>query len=135
VIAAPLTGTQTLITSYQVPNTSRFCFHSVVLSYANVAGPAPFAPWVPGDGNVTFSLTVNNSTRATDAAQGRPYKDYQSILFPLGDAVYGAWLIDPGEESILESRNVLSAFVTVEPAIIQGGYFTAILKGWIWPNS
>jgi predicted TIM-barrel fold metal-dependent hydrolase len=28
-----------------------------------------------------------------------------------------------------------SAYVTVDPAAIQGGFFTAIFRGWTWPNS
>jgi hypothetical protein len=135
VIPAPVTSARTLILAYQVPNTLRFCFHSVVLWYTNVAGPAPFSPWVPGDGSVEFSIRLNNSTNAADAAQGRPFKDYGSVLFPMGSPVMGAALIEPGELSIIESRDVLCAYVTVDPGAIQGGFFTAVFKGWTWPNS
>lgn len=129
-IRAPVDTAKTLILSYQVPNTYLFCLSSIVLWYSNTSGS--FLPWVPGDGSVAFNLEINNSGNVADASQARAFKDYGNVLFPLGSPIQGAWPISAGQHSVLNSREILSASVTVDPTAITDGYFTAIFKGWIW---
>lgn len=127
ILAAPLTSARAVLLSYRVPNTMRFVLDGLVLYYSG--------EWVPGDGSVSFSLSINNPAGVVDASQGRPFKDYANVLLPLGSPFdEGPWSIESGERSILESRDILTAAVVVNPLLITGGQFIAIFRGWLFPE-
>ena len=134
-ILAPVVGSvpplsnPTLILAYQVPNNYRFCLKGVLLVYTGVG-------WVPGDGNIVFSLTVNTPVGLT-AAAGIPFKDFQAVTIPLGSFAAGPWPIEPGELSILNSRDILRATVVTNTGVIGPGgnnLLTAIFVGYDWPE-
>lgn len=130
-VASPADNNPIEILSYQVPNNQRFVFRGLVLNFSN-----PNAVWTPGDGNVTFSVTINKPVGLA-TAQGQSYKDYGTVLVPLGSFTLGPWPIEPGELSLIDSRNVLRASVAINSLVIPSGspnLFTAIFAGWNIPE-
>ncbi len=131
VVASPVNNNPLLILSYQVENNRRFVFRGLVLNFSN-----PTGIWVPGDGNITFSVTVNKPV-GLNTAQGVPYKDYGNVTIPLGSFALGPWPIEPGELSTLESRSILRASVVINSLVIPPAtpnLFTAIFAGWNVPE-
>ena len=115
-----------VIAQYAVPLGFYFQLQSLVLNYYG-------AGWVPGDGNVAFSLDVNTS--GNPSAQGIPVKDYNPVLVPLG-SFQKPWPFLPGTESRFEPRDIVRAKVLTNPAFILPGpanRFAAGLVGWLYP--
>jgi hypothetical protein len=130
-VASPANNNPLQILSYQIPNNQRFVFRGMVLNFSN-----PNTVWTPGDGNITFSVTVNTPVGLV-AAQGTAFKDYGAVTIPLGSFTLGPWPIEPGELSILESRSILRASVVINSLVIPAGtpnLFTAIFTGWTIPE-
>jgi hypothetical protein len=133
-VSVPLEATETEVLAYTVPNNLLFC---PVYAVFQLAGSSA-AAWVAGDGNVSWSITVNTPAGST-SAQGYPYKDYGNVLWPLGSFAGGfPWPINPGEKSILNSRDVIRISVTVNSnAVIpqDSGQFVGAIIGHIWAAS
>jgi hypothetical protein len=112
--------------TYAVPLGFYFQLEFLVLNYFG-------GGWVPGDGNVIFSLDVNTS--GNPSAQGIPVKNYASVLVPLG-SFQKPWPFHPGVESAFSPRDILRAKVQTNPVAIPPGApnrFAAAFVGYLYP--
>jgi hypothetical protein len=121
---APLAGAgnQISVLSYTVPSGYQFCLAAVVLAY-NLGG------WSLGDMNWTID---KNTPLGIPALQSSVVQGFALVPCALGSVapLYSDFPLVRNE--LFEPEDVIQAKVWVSPDI-NGGFFTAIFKGWIWP--
>lgn len=116
-------GNQMSVLSYTVPSGFQFCLAAVVLAYQGGA-------YSLGDMNWTID---KNTPLDVPALQSSVVQGFALVNTPLGSIVpvYSEFPLIRNE--LFEPEDVIQAKVWVSANIAQNGFFTAILKGWIWP--
>jgi hypothetical protein len=120
-IVGPATTAPVIMVQYQVPNNCRAQLVGLVAVASAIAG------WVPGDGAVIFSVTIQRTPVPGLEAQGIAFPDLQSIPVPLGSLEHGPWRIPDAERVVLDSRWILRIWVTTDPLRITPGAATRFL--------
>jgi hypothetical protein len=127
-LATPADNLVHIIGTYAVPLGFWFQLDFLVLNYFG-------SGWVPGDGNVIFSLDINTSQNPNSSVQGIPVQFFNPILTPLG-SFEKPWKVLPTEFSRLAPRDILRAKVQTNPLAIPPGFpnrFAAAFVGHLEP--
>ena len=119
---APLVANQIVVGSYAVPSGYQFCLSHIVLAYNGGA-------FTPGD--INWSLD-KNTPLGLSALQASVVQGFALVQIPLGSISpqYSEFPLVRNE--MFGPEDVIRAKVWVS-VNINSGFFTAILKGWIWP--
>jgi hypothetical protein len=115
-------GNQISVVSYTVPSGYQMCLAAVVLAYTGGAF-----------GLADMNWTVDKNTPlGIPALQSSIVQGLASVPIPLGSIspMYSEFPLTRNEP--FDAEDLIQAKVWVS-ANINGGLFSAILKGWIWP--
>lgn len=129
-IPAPLAATQTVVTSYLVPDGHLFVLKSRLNWFEGANSPGP--SFIRGSGDITWTTDVNTPIGIT-APQGEPIQGLQSETFNVGSPEFGP--VQWWGRKVFMPLDIIRVKVTTTAAINPGApnYFTSILVGWIWP--
>lgn len=121
-IPSPLVANQIVVGSYSVPSGYQFCLSHVVLAYNG-------GSFAPGDMNWTLD---KNTPLGIASLQASVVQGFALVQIPLGSIspMYSEFPLVRNE--LFSPEDVIRAKVWVS-ANVNSGYFTAVIKGWIWP--
>src|SRR5271157_1295602 len=125
-LAAPAPTVLTLLLSYQVPSGHQFALTGVMWTFDPIAG------FVPGSGDIIWTLDVNNPlTPSALAIAGRFVQGFGSELSPIGSYEKPWWFSRP---RIFAPSDLIQLKVLTTVAIAQNsGNFNSRFIGYLWP--
>lgn len=125
-VAAPAPTVLTLLLSYQVPSGHQFALTGVMWVFDPQGG------WVPGSGDIMWTLDVNNPLSPSSLAiAGRYLQGFGSEMMPIGSYDKPFWFSLP---RIFAPSDLIQLKVLTTIAIAQNsGNFNSRFIGYLWP--
>ena len=126
-VAAPAPTTLTVLLAYQVPSGHQFALTGVMWTFEGPAGG-----FVPGSGDIIWTLDVNNPlTPSALAIAGRYIQGFGAELAPIGSYEKPWWFSRP---RVFAPSDLIQLKVLTTVAIAQNsGNFNSRLIGYLWP--
>jgi hypothetical protein len=126
-VLAPMPTVPAVLLSYQVPSGHQFALTGVMWAFEPPGG------WLPGDGNIVWTLDVNNPlTTSALAIAGRYVQGFGAELMPIG-SYEKPWLFF--KPRIFAPSDLIQLKVLTTVAIAQNsGVFNSRFIGYLWPS-
>lgn len=126
-VAAPVPTVLTVLLSYQVPSGHQFALTGVMWTFD------PFGGFVPGSGDIIWTLDVNNPlTPSALAIAGRYVQGFGAELAPIGSYEKPWWFSRP---RVFAPSDLIQLKGLTTVAIAQNsGNFNSRLIGYLWPS-
>jgi hypothetical protein len=119
-------GNQVVLASYQCPSNFVAVIKGVLTTFEG-------SGFIPGSGNIIWTLDVDTPAPALVGAVGYAFDGYGKLLTPMGSYANGLWKIYPGLR--FTDGEIVRLKVQTVAVVGQGApnYMNGMLGGWIVP--